>query len=617
VDEAQLRLATPFPLTSMPPMTSFSVRAVLRTATFLLPWTIVAGCSMSDAEQKSHAGQTQEAEGDIGRGGWSPSSITEVKGIPVATLRTSVQQRLAGKPPAEVGDEAWQHTKRLYTRFQQSPIWFEKGGLDKDRVEALTNALLNATSDGLRIDDYPLSDLARAVTAVRETKQPTAEQIADADVVLTAAYASLGEDLLVGQVDPKTVGQSWHIDARDENVDSALVRTLVKQPLDKAINAMRPSGDEYTALQKELVRFRELVAKGGWKAIPAGKALKRGQTDSPERIAALRARLEAEGISVPEASSAPASAPTANGKAAQRSPASAGAVFDDGLAAAVAQFQAHHGINVDSALGKETLDALNVPAEYRLGQIAANLERHRWLPRTLGTRYIYVNVPAFQLQAFDKGEPVLDMKVIVGQEYEDKATPVFSDSMETVVFRPYWNVTPDIQAKEIEPKLASDPGYLDANDMEYWNDGGARRIRQRPGPKNSLGFVKFLFPNDFNIYLHDTPNHELFDKDVRAFSHGCIRVEKPAELAQWVLGWDASKVDQAMREGPDNRSVKLPKKIPVYITYSTAYLRDGQLYFGNDLYHRDDELVKAIALGALVSPRGVAAVEELKKIATK
>jgi murein L,D-transpeptidase YcbB/YkuD len=617
VDEAQLRLATPFPLTSMPPMTSFSVRAVLRTATFLLPWTIVAGCSMSDAEQKSHAGQTQEAEGDIGRGGWSPSSITEVKGIPVATLRTSVQQRLAGKPPAEVGDEAWQHTKRLYTRFQQSPIWFEKGGLDKDRVEALTNALLNATSDGLRIDDYPLSDLARAVTAVRETKQPTAEQIADADVVLTAAYASLGEDLLVGQVDPKTVGQSWHIDARDENVDSALVRTLVKQPLDKAINAMRPSGDEYTALQKELVRFRELVAKGGWKAIPAGKALKRGQTDSPERIAALRARLEAEGISVPEASSAPASAPTANGKAAQRSPASAGAVFDDGLAAAVAQFQAHHGINVDSALGKETLDALNVPAEYRLGQIAANLERHRWLPRTLGTRYIYVNVPAFQLQAFDKGEPVLDMKVIVGQEYEDKATPVFSDSMETVVFRPYWNVTPDIQAKEIEPKLASDPGYLDANDMEYWNDGGARRIRQRPGPKNSLGFVKFLFPNDFNIYLHDTPNHELFDKDVRAFSHGCIRVEKPAELAQWVLGWDASKVDQAMREGPDNRSVKLPKKIPVYITYSTAYLRDGQLYFGNDLYHRDDNLVKTLAMGALVSPRGVAELEALKKIATK
>jgi len=568
---------------------------------------------MSDAEERSHAGQTQEAEGDIGRGAWSPASLSEVKGIPVATLRSAVQQRLGGKQPGSVGDEAWEHTKRLYARFQQSPLWFEKGGLDKDRVEALTNALLGATDDGLRIDDYPLSEVAHAISAVRATKQPTAEQLADADVLLTAAYASLGEDLLVGQVDPKAVGQSWHIDARDENVDSALVRTLVKQPLDKAINAMRPNDEEYVALQKELVRFREVIGKGGWKAIPAGKALKRGQTDSPERLAALRDRLQAEGITVPGASSSSTS--SRDGASAPRS--AAGAVFDDGLASAIAEFQARHGINVDSSLGKETVDALNVPAEYRLGQIAANLERHRWLPRALGARYIYVNVPAFQLQAFDKGEPALTMKVIVGQEYEDKATPVFSDSMETVVFRPYWNVTPDIQAKEIEPKLASDPGYLAANDMEYWTDNGKRRIRQRPGPKNSLGFVKFLFPNDFNIYLHDTPNHELFEKDVRAFSHGCIRVEKPSELAQWVLGWDASKVDEAMRDGPDNRGVKLPKKIPVYITYGTAYLRDGRLYFGNDLYHRDDELVKAIAQGAVVSPGGVNAIEQLKRIATK
>ena len=599
-------------------MTFSTVRAAARTATFLVPWAIFAGCSMSDAEERSHAGESQVAEGDIGRAGWSPASLTEVKGVPIATLRSAVQQRLGGKQPGTVGDEAWQHTKRLYTRFQQSPLWFEKGGLDKDRVEALTNALLNATTDGLRVDDYPMIEVAQAVYAVRSTKQPTAEQLADADVLLTAAYVSLGEDLLVGQVSPKSVGQSWHIDARDENVDSALVRTLVKQPLDKAINAMRPSDEEYATLQKQLVSYRELVAKGGWKRIPDGKPLKRGQSDSPERIAALRARLVAEGISVPAASSAPTPAPAESGASAARpSAATSGAVFDDGLAIAIAQFQARHAINVDSSLGKETLDALNVPAEYRLGQIAANLERHRWLPRALGTRYIYVNVPAFQLRAYDKGEPVLEMKVIVGEEFEDKATPVFSDSMETVVFRPYWNVTPDIQAKEIEPKVAANPGYLAANDMEYWNDGGARRIRQRPGPKNSLGFVKFLFPNDFNIYLHDTPQHELFKKDVRAFSHGCIRVEKPSELAQWVLGWDGSRVEQAMREQGDNRSVKLPKKIPVYIVYGTTYLRDGQLHFGNDLYHRDDQLVKAMAEGAVVSSRAVAAVEELKRIATK
>jgi murein L,D-transpeptidase YcbB/YkuD len=580
---------------------------------------MLAGCSMSDANERSHAGESEIAEGDIGRDGWSPAALKEVEKIPIATVRSAVKERLGAKQPGSVGDEAWQHTKRLYARFQQSPLWFEKGGLDKDRVEALTQALLNATSDGLRIDDYPMSELARAVAIVRDADRPTAQQIADADVLLTTAYVSLGEDLLVGQVDPKTIGQSWHIDARDDNVDSALVRTLVKSPLDKAIGAMRPSDEEYTALQKELVRYRELVARGGWKPIPAGKPLKRGQSDSPERIAALRARLEAEGISVPATgttSAAPAQdAAASNGS--RGSAASTGAVFDAGLAAAIAQFQERHAINVDSALGKETLDALNVPVEYRLGQIAANLERHRWMPRALGTRYIYVNVPAFHLTAYDKGEPALEMKVIVGEEYEDRATPVFSDSMETVVFRPYWNVTPDIQAKEIEPKLASDPGYLAENDMEYWNDGGARRIRQRPGPKNSLGLVKFLFPNDFNIYLHDTPARELFDKDVRAFSHGCIRVEKPNELAQWVLGWDATRVEQGMQEGGDNRTVKLPKKIPVYIVYGTAYLRDGQLHFGNDLYHRDDQLVKAMAEGAVVSSRAVAAIEELKRIATK
>jgi murein L,D-transpeptidase YcbB/YkuD len=245
------------------------------------------------------------------------------------------------------------------------------------------------------------------------------------------------------------------------------------------------------------------------------------------------------------------------------------------------------------------------------------MERHRWLPRTLGSRYIYVNVPSFRLDAYDSGQKVLSMRVVVGSEYQGRTTPTFSDSMEVAVFRPYWNITPDIQRLEIAPKVASNPGYLEGENMEYYKDGGVTRIRQRPGGKNALGLVKFLFPNDFNIYLHDTPAKALFAQDARAASHGCIRVEKPAELAQWVLGWDASRVEQAMREGKDNQQVKLPKKIPVYIAYGTTYVRDGQLYFGNDLYHRDDQLVKAIAEGALPSERAVGAIEELRRIATR
>jgi murein L,D-transpeptidase YcbB/YkuD len=556
---------------------------------FLLPLALLTACSVGDSKSTS-----ERSSGDVG-GAWTPDALDEVTGVPVASLRSAIGQRLAAPRPSGVGEEAWKHTQNLYRRFGQTPLWLVNDGLAKDRAGALTTAVLKASDDGLKIDDYPMAELTNTLVALRRTPKPTAEQYADADVVLTATYAAIGEDYLVGQVAPRSVAQSWHIDPKDENVDSALVRTLSKLPLDKSIAAMRPQDDEYAALQKQLVRFREVVAKGGWQPIPAGKAVKQGDPDSPARLAALRTRLSLEGIDV--------------------SGAAGDSVFGAPLAAAVAQFQARHGIAVDSALGAETLSSLNVPAAYRLGQIAANLERDRWMPRALGSRYVVVNVPAFHLDAFDDGKKVLEMKVIVGQEYEDKATPVFSDSMETVVFRPYWNITPDIQASEIAPKIAADPGYLVRENLEYYKDGGVTRIRQKPGPKNSLGFVKFLFPNDFNIYLHDTPNHELFDKDVRAFSHGCIRVEKPTELAQWVLGWDAAKV-QAMENGQDNSSVKLPRKLPVYIVYGTAYIRDGQLYFGNDLYHRDDKLVNAMAEGALPSAQAVKAIEALKRIAT-
>ena len=565
-------------------------RRGLRGLALLLPCAMLAACSSGEGKSGSRT-----SAGEVAKAAWSPANLTDVQGVPIAALRTAVTTRLSGQRPATVGAEAWQHTQRLYKRFGETPLWLTKDGLEKERAGALTNAVLNANADALKLDEYPISELANALVALRRAPQPTAEQLADADVLLTATYASLGEDLLTGYVDPKSIAQSWHIDPEDENVDSALVRTLGQMPLDRAINAMRPNDADYVGLQKELSHFRGIAAKGGWARIPAGKALKAGDTDSPQRLAALRARLSAEGIAVGASS-------VAN-------------QFDASLAAAVAQFQARHAIAVDSSLGTETLNSLNVPATYRLGQIAANMERLRWMPRSLGSRYIAVNVPAFHLEAYDKGQKALEMKVIVGQEYEDKATPVFSDSMETVVFRPYWNITPDIQAKEIEPKIASDPGYMQAEDLEYYKDGGATRIRQKPGPKNSLGYVKFLFPNDFNIYLHDTPNHALFEKDVRAFSHGCIRVEKPTELAEWVLGWDAAKVRQAMEQGPDNTPVKLPRKLPVYITYGTAYVRDGLLYFGNDLYHRDDKLVQAAAAGALPSARVVQALEALGRIA--
>ncbi|HEX4933665.1 MAG TPA: L,D-transpeptidase family protein, partial [Gemmatimonadaceae bacterium] len=374
--------------------------------------------------------------------------------------------------------------------------------------------------------------------------------------------------------------------------------------------------EEYGRLREALMQYRA-AASNGWPQVPEGKPLKVGDTDSPARLQALRARLAAEGL-LADSGAAPASAspaPANGAGATPRTPARAGgATYDQALAKGVEAFQTLHGIPVDGTLGEETVKSMNTPVSYRLGQIAANLERHRWLPRNLGRRYIYVNVPAFMLTAYDAGKKALEMKVIVGQEYEDKATPVFSDSMETVVFRPYWNVTPDIQSKELEPKIAANPGYMAEHNYEWYNDGGTRRIRQRPGGENSLGLVKFLFPNDFNIYLHDTPSRELFEKDVRAFSHGCIRVQQPAQLASWVLGWDQGKVESAMQGGGDNKSVRLPKKLPVYIVYATAYVKDGRLAFGNDLYRRDDDLIREMQSWATPDPGHVQALQALMKI---
>ncbi|HJQ11065.1 MAG TPA: L,D-transpeptidase family protein [Gemmatimonadaceae bacterium] len=538
---------------------------------------------------------------------WAPERLNSVRGVPATEIEARMKEKLGGAKPAKIDDDQWGHTKRLYQLYGDNPLWLSPDGLHKTRTKAITTAILAANADGMRMEDYPIGELAQAIATLKQTKNPTADQLATADVLLTASYVALGEDLMTGQIDPRTVQQAWHVNPEEENIDSALVRNLRYEQLDRALATMRPTDDDYAGLSKELQRWREIAVKGGWSAVPnAGDNLKPGAKASPALLSAVRARLAAEGIAPAGDTARPANSATSTSS-------TTSATYDAALAGAVATFQARHGINVDSALGKETIDAMNVPARYRLAQIAANMERYRWLPRSFGRRYIFVNVPAFRLEAYDSTGKALEMKVIVGQEYEDKATPVFADSMETVVFRPYWNVPPNIAEKEIFPK---GPGYMASQNMETFNDGGRRGVRQRPGPKNALGFVKFLFPNDFNIYLHDTPNHELFNKDVRAFSHGCIRLEKPTELAQWVLGWPADKVEQSMRDGPDNRGVKIPQKIPVFITYFTTYINNGQLYFGNDLYNRDDKLVPLVGPGALPSKEIVDAVQALRRIAS-
>lgn len=550
----------------------------------------LAACGSKPQPQRASAGDVAKH--------WEPSQAGDVAGVSSEDIRTAIQHSLAANRPSEISANRWLHVRRLYKSYNDAPLWMEADGPNKARAHALFRAIVNAQDDALSLDAYPLSELVQTISAVRATKTPTAEQLAAADVYLTTTYVALAEDLLSGQTDPTQLSQDWHIVPGRDRVDSAAARSLRSAALDEGIARMRPQYDDYGALQKALAHFRDIVNKGGWQPVPPGKLLKRGAHESATRLAALRARLSAEGFS----------ADSGGDSASARS-----AVYDQTLAGSVADFQAHHGIVVDSMLGGETLQSLNVPANYRLAQVAANLERLRWLPRDPGQRYVLVNVPAFRLQAYDTGQKVIEMKVIVGEEYEGKKTPVFADSMETVVFRPYWQIPPNIQKNEIDPKVAADPGYLQKNDMEYYQDGGQTRIRQRPGDKNSLGLVKFLFPNSFNIYLHGTPEGQLFDKDVRAFSHGCIRLEKPEELASWVLGWPVDSITQ-LEHGADNHSVRIPHKIPVYIIYLTTYSRDGELYFGNDLYGRDDPLVQRVGSASFTSPEAAKNLEALQKL---
>jgi murein L,D-transpeptidase YcbB/YkuD len=520
---------------------------------------------------------------------YSPQSVERVLNVRSADLRAAIATRVGSEDrPAWVTPSRWQRVRTTYQRFGNGPLWLESGGVQA-RATALLDAIRAAPDHALDTTAYPVTDIERVIDAKRLTDTATAGTIADADVLLTSAYVAYAADMLAGQVDPKTVSQAWFIPASAQELDSAIVRGIESADMKASLAAMAPQDPDYNALRTAYARYRRIAAAGGWPTVASGG----GATGT----AALHTRLAAEF----EADTGRSETRGADSIVAVRvhpAAATTNGAPDAHIGELVRQLQQRYGLEPTGRLNAATLAVLNVSPADRAQQIGANLERHRWLPRYLGSRYIYVNVPAFRLDAYDSGKKTLSMKVVVGEEYEGKVTPVFSDSMETVAFRPYWNVTPDIQKKEIAPKVARDGGYLERHDMEYYKDGSATRIRQRPGERNSLGLVKFLFPNSFNIYLHDTPAKALFAKADRAASHGCIRVERPAELAQWVLGWPSDKVQAAMHSGRNNQGVRLPQKLPVYIVYFTVYVRDGQIYFGNDVYGRDDELEDAVSTTA-------------------
>jgi L,D-transpeptidase YcbB len=292
-------------------------------------------------------------------------------------------------------------------------------------------------------------------------------------------------------------------------------------------------------------------------------------------VPALRTRLSAEGA-------VPATADSAR--------------YDSVLVEAVRRFQRSNGITADAVVGPTTRAALNVAATRRVQQLRASLERERWLPPSLGRRYVAVYIPEFQLLGVDSGRVALESRVVAGKE--GWHTPIFSASMRTVIFNPYWNIPPSILGKEVLPRQRRDPSYFSREGIEEVRDGAGVRYRQVPGPRNPLGQVKLIFPNSYNVYLHDTSSRSLFARDERAFSHGCVRVEKPMELAAFALaetpGW-ARDSAAAAAERTRERPVALAEPLPVYIFYRTAWVDDtGEVQFRRDLYQLDAPLERAL-----------------------
>ena len=521
----------------------------------------------------------------------------------VDSLSAEIQRILsAGRDAALYRSGDWRRVQRIYAARGHRPAWIDSTGDTlrfRQRTASLVDALAAAGDHALRVDAYGSASLLGALDALRAGGAISTAKQARADVLLTASFVAYATDLLIGQIDPRSVNRQWHIDSRSIDVDSVLASVLHQAVLSDAIAALQPRDPEYAILMQELARYRQLVVSGGWAQVSSRRVLHPGDIATSHVLGALLGRLHAEGytalVPLVPADTAPPALRSETGIA--RGP-SGPAIYDVALAGAVAAYQQRHGLTVDSVVGPNTLLSLNRPAEFRMRQIAANLERHRWLPRERGNRFVVVNVPAFRLRAYDAGREALSMNVIVGAEYGGRRTPVFSDSMSYVVFRPYWNVPQGIASRELWPKQRSDPSYFQRNGYEVVRATWGTYVRQKPVLDNALGRVKFIFPNDHAIYLHDTPAQALFAEPVRAFSHGCIRVEHPDQLAQFVLGpqgWDIDRVREAMTSSGDDHRVNLEHKLPVYIVYFTTYVRNGTLHFANDIYDRDDALVRAMA----------------------
>ncbi|WP_428851248.1 L,D-transpeptidase family protein [Imbroritus primus] len=476
-------------------------------------------------------------------------------------------------------------------------LWLDGGRL-RPQARVAVDMLATADAHGLVPQDYNAAAL-RAAFAQASTPGADTVLLVDFDQRLTTAMQRYLSDLHGGRVDPRSIHERYDV-ASGVAFDAAayLREAVASNRLAEAVRAAEPALPTYRQLQAALGRYRALDA-GAWQTpLPpvAGNKLAPGGTYAG--LEGLTARLVTLG-DLPHGTPVPAR-------------------YEGVLVDGVKSFQERHGLEQDGVLGKRTLDQLNVPPARRARQIELALERLRWLPLLHGPRMIVVNVPEFVLRAYEIRDGQIDvkatMRVIVGKAL-DTRTPLFEEDMRFIEFSPYWNIPPSIARAETVPKLRRSPAYFEQQGLEFVTGTGQvirtlseanldavlrgqMRIRQRPGPKNALGDIKFVFPNNENIYLHHTPSPQLFKRDRRDFSHGCVRVEEPVALAKFVLQnapeWNEARIRAAMEKGASS-TIRLQEPVPVVIVYGTSLVKNGgRLYFFDDLYGHDKLLDAAL-----------------------
>lgn len=512
--------------------------------------------------------------------------LTGYRPIAAQALSERVRQQLITEPRDDLGALL----ARFYEQRAYRPGWVSDSG-PTATAAAFAAILEAADADGLDPNDYPHTRIRALLGRAR-----VPDTIAQLDVLLSRALLEYGSDLAQGRIDPVVVDSPWTAAPRPVDLVAALTAAVDSGRLVEALERLAPPQAGYAMLRRALRGYRDRAARGGWRAVPTGPALTPGMRDP--RMGILRARLAGEGD-------------LAAGKDSDD-------VYDSTAQQAVRRFQSRHGLDPDGVVGAATVAALNVPVEARVGQIELNLERWRWMPRSLGQRYIMVNSAAFTLEVVDTARQVMTMRAIVGRP--DWPTPIVSSVVTGLVFSPVWNVPRRIALEEVLPLIQRHPRYLERHRFTVFDisSGAARRVdpasidwaamteqtftlqlRQAPGPDNPLGGVKVVFGTRFNVCIHDTPARSLFHERVRAFSHGCTRVERAAELATYLLAdpvrWTADSVHARMTDSTE-RVVTLSPPIPVHLNYWTAWVSDdGRVEFRDDIYGWDAKLADALS----------------------